>query len=119
MELLQRWIIVQSILYYEMDYNIVSDQVYDKNCYQLVEMIKEHPDVYKETQYYYCMFDFDGSTGFDIRGRLNEHDNNYLTHIASNLKNRGFSNEKDKGLRANNNKKQKDNGRAKTSNKGR
>ena len=28
------------------------------------------------------MYDFDGTTGFDLYDRLNEHDNEYLMNIA-------------------------------------
>ena len=88
MRLLQRWIIVQSILYYEMDFNLVEDSVYDENSNQLMLMIREFPEEYKQTAYYYCMNDFDGNTGFDIRSRLTNKDHEYLTHTATMLKGR-------------------------------
>ena len=86
MELLQRWIIVQSILYYELDYSIVTDKVFDDNCKQLVKMMDKYPKSLKKTSYYYCMHDFDGATGFDLPSRLNEKDSDYLSQIASHLK---------------------------------
>ena len=81
-EALQRWIIVQSIIYYELDNSLVSDQVFDNNARQLVKMQNEHKDEAKQTQYWYLFYDFDGSTGFDLYDRLNKSDKQYLTQIA-------------------------------------
>lgn len=82
MSLLQRRIIVHSILYYECDESVISDKQYDALSKQLVNLMKQSPEQLKRTQYYYCMYDFDGSTGFDLRSRLTTKDNEYLTKIA-------------------------------------
>ena len=34
------------------------------------------------TDYWYCMYDFDGSTGFHLYDRLTKYDKRYLTKIA-------------------------------------
>ena len=83
---LQRRIIVYSIMYYEHDESCVSDAYYDGLSRQLVALqkacdIKE----FKKSAYYYAMYDFDGSTGFDIPSRLTKHDREYLTNIASHV----------------------------------
>lgn len=39
-------------------------------------------DIKNNTQYGYIMYDFDGTTGFDLYSRLNEHDKKYLISIA-------------------------------------
>lgn len=83
-ECLQRWIIVHSILYYELDNPLVSDMIFDGNCKHLVNLMAEYDDI-KNTEYGYCMWDFDGSTGFDLYSRLNDHDKEYLMHIAKRL----------------------------------
>lgn len=77
---LQRKIIVNSIAYYELDNPVLSDKQYDELCRQLVSLQKT-VDI-SNTQYGYCFQDFDGSTGFDLYGRLNEYDRTYLKHIA-------------------------------------
>lgn len=81
---LQRRIIVYSIMYYENDESCVSDSEYDSMSRQLAAMQKQasEEDLEKST-YYYAMFDFDGSTGFDIPSRLTKQDYNYLKHIAN------------------------------------
>ena len=82
---LQRWILVHSILYYEMDTSVVEDKVFDANARQLVKMQAEHPEDAEESQYWCVFFDFDGSTGFDLPYRLTNDDKQYLKHIASHV----------------------------------
>jgi hypothetical protein len=80
---LQRRIIVYSIVYYELGGSVVTDQQYDAISRQLVQMQKDVPESeFKKSMYYYAMYDFDGSTGFDIPSRLTPHDRDYLTKIA-------------------------------------
>lgn len=80
---LQRRVIVYSIMYYELSESCVSDKQFDAIAYQLVDLQKQDPESHKQSQYYYAMYDFDGSTGFDIPCRLTEHDREYLTQIAA------------------------------------
>ena len=77
---LQRRIILNSIAYYELDSPQITDREYDELSKQLVEL-QSDIDI-SETQYAYCMYDFDGSTGFDLYERLNEQDKEYLMKIA-------------------------------------
>lgn len=86
MSYLQRRIIVYSIMYYEQNESCVSDSYYDSVSKQLVDMMRtcDKKDLMK-TAYYYAMYDFDGSTGFDIPSRLTKHDREYLTNIASHI----------------------------------
>lgn len=79
---LQRRIIVYSIMYYELNESVISDTEYDKISKQLVNMQNEAGGILKETQYYYCMYDFDGSTGFDLFYRLTKSDREYLLNMA-------------------------------------
>lgn len=83
---LQRRIIVYSIMYYEQSESCVSDKEYDSISQQLVKLQKtcSRSDFRKST-YFYAMYDFDGSTGFDIPSRLTKHDREYLTSIASHV----------------------------------
>lgn len=77
---LQRKIIISSILYYDFDESPISDREYDSLSKQLVELQKD--DSAKDSQYWYVFNDFDGTTGFDLRDRLNTKDREYLTHLA-------------------------------------
>lgn len=83
---LQRRIIVYSIMYYEMSESCITDKSFDELSHQLVELMNSNPkEVLEQTTYWYAMYDFDGSTGFDIPDRLTESDREYLTTIASHV----------------------------------
>ena len=71
---LERWILIHSIIYYEMDNSIVTDSVFDGNCRQLVELIRTSPESFENSDLYYVFKDFDGSTGFDLYHRLDRID---------------------------------------------
>lgn len=83
---LQRYIIVHSIIYYELNGSVISDKKFDSAARQLVKMQKRmERQKLKKTMYYYCMHDFDGSTGFDLYDRLVPYDKEYLTKIANSI----------------------------------
>lgn len=94
---LQRRIIVYSIMYYEQSESCVSDKEYDSISQQLIKLQKtcSYSDFRKST-YFYAMYDFDGSTGFDIPSRLTKHDREYLTNIASHVYKRWIKNTTEK-----------------------
>ena len=54
---------VHSCIYYEMDYNIVSDKKWDEWAKELVTLQKQHPDIAKEVIWYDAFKDWDASTG--------------------------------------------------------
>lgn len=85
-EHLERRIILYSILYYNHDVSIVSDFDYDDIQKQLYEMIKQFPDEFEKSRYYYCFYDFTGSTGYDIPYRLYPEDRKHLNLIAVMIK---------------------------------
>lgn len=86
---LQRRIIVYSIMYYEMSESCITDKSFDELSHQLVELMNSNPqEVLEQTTYWYAMYDFDGSTGFDIPDRLTKSDREYLTTIASHVQKR-------------------------------
>ena len=55
---------IHSIIYYEMDNNIISDAEWSKRAMELVELQREHPSV--STVFDEAFKDFDGSTGFHL-----------------------------------------------------
>lgn len=83
---LQRKIILNSILYYEFDMSRLSDHFYDDMCKQLVRyqrIYSRRGDIFKDTKYGYVYYDFDGSTGFHLFGRLKPEDKEYLTLLTT------------------------------------
>lgn len=82
---LQRKIILNSILYYEYDMNSLPDNFYDDICRQLVDYQKQYSEIgniFEDSEYGYVYYDFDGSTGYHLYGRLNEDDRKYLDLIT-------------------------------------
>lgn len=69
--LLQQWILVHSALYYELDKPFVSDNSFDENSKQLVELMSKMSREEKEkTRFYYVFRGFEGSTGFYLCSKL-------------------------------------------------
>ena len=79
---LQRRVLIYSIAYYEYSENIVSDMVYDAISKQLVQMQREFPDEAAQSMYWYAMKDFEGSTGFDLVGKLTNKDREWLGKLT-------------------------------------
>lgn len=84
-ELLQRWVIVHSIVYYQMDTSIATDKQFDDNAYQLVELMRSFPQEAKRSRYFYCMNNFNGSTGFDLYSKLKREDADKLWGDATRI----------------------------------
>lgn len=73
-DFLQRFIIVHSYIYYELDNNIISDKRYDEKAKELVGYKNEYPDLWKSSMYYKQFGDdYNGSTGFTLYYDLDEH----------------------------------------------
>ena len=81
---LQRFIIVHSYIYYELNSNVISDKEYDTKAKELVEYKNKYPELWK-TSMYYEQFgdDYDGSTGFDLYHKLNEKQKQIIRCIAN------------------------------------
>ena len=87
-QLLQRWILVQSFAYYELNQNIASDFKYDENAKQLVELMKTHPEEAERSRYNeyfhdYCPADDDAhfTSGFDLLERVRKNDPQLYRYI--------------------------------------
>lgn len=81
LDLLARWILIHSIIYYMLDTNVVEDHVYDNNCKMFVKIAKDK-EALKQCRYEYIMKDFDGSTGFHLFSRLKPEDQHKFLNEA-------------------------------------
>lgn len=80
---LQRYIIVHSYLYYELDHNVISDREYDAKSKELVRYKNEFPELWKTSEYYKQFGDeYNGSTGFTLYHDLDEHQKEIIKSIA-------------------------------------
>ena len=91
-QLLQRWILVQSFAYYELNENIVSDFKYDANAMQLEKLVEEFPEEADRSRYLPYFHDFfetseHSTTGFDLLDRVRKKDPKLykLLHIDASL----------------------------------
>lgn len=86
-DFLQRVVLIHSYLYYEKDTTLWSDKKYDEVVKQLTNIQNKHTTkwIKNKTQYGYCFYDFDGTTGFDLWYRLKQNDKDYISMIAMSL----------------------------------
>jgi NAD-dependent DNA ligase len=80
-QLLQRSILVNSYVYYELNNNLLSDYQYDMNAKQLADLKKQYPEEYKRSSYYSYFRDFCSendnehyTSGFDLLQQVEEKD---------------------------------------------
>lgn len=81
-EWLERHIIVHSIIYYELNENVITDKEFDSCSKQLLKLSREHKEIFRNSEYFYIFSDFDANTGFYIWDRLNKSDKVKLKRIA-------------------------------------
>ncbi len=80
-----RYIIVHSIIYYNLNESVISDKKFDKKAAVLVKLMKKYPEETENSEYYRAIYDFDGSTGFHLYSRLKKSQRKYLTKIAKHV----------------------------------
>lgn len=87
-QLLQRWILVQSFAYYELNENIATDFQYDDNAKQLIRLIKEYPEESKRSRYYDYFYDYcpedeniHYTSGFDLLERVRKTDDELFRYL--------------------------------------
>lgn len=59
-------ILVHSLLYYELDMNLVSDSLWSAWAIELAELQRQHPDIADKVIFADAFKDFDSSSGFDL-----------------------------------------------------
>ena len=83
---LQRYIIVHSYIYYELNNNVISDREYDAKAKELVEYKNDYPELWKNSMYYKQFGDdYNGSTGFTFYRELDEQQKKIIRSIASSI----------------------------------
>lgn len=87
-QLLQRWILVQSYAYYELDSNIASDFDYDANCNQLFELKREHEADWKASRYakIFKKFEPGCTSGFELLSKVKRFDKPLFNNVHADAK---------------------------------
>lgn len=83
-DFLQRYIIVHSYIYYELNNNVISDRKYDEKSKELVSLKNKYPNLWKNS-YYYAQFtdDYNGCTGFTFWHNLDDRQRNVIRTIVN------------------------------------
>ena len=84
-DFLQRYIILHSYIYYELNSNIISDKKYDEKSKELVRYKNEYPELWKKSMYYKQFGDdYNGSTGFTLYHDLDDHQKEIIRSLVPN-----------------------------------
>ena len=62
----RRQVLVHSVIYYELNKNIVTDALWTSWAMELASLQSKYPEIAKECWYAEYFEDFDGSTGFNL-----------------------------------------------------
>lgn len=82
-DFLQRFIILHSYIYYELNNNVISDKKYDEKSKELVGYKNEYPELWKNSMYYKQFGDeYNGATGFTLYHDLNEHQKEIIRSLV-------------------------------------
>ena len=80
-QLLQRSILVNSFVYYELNDNLLPDFKYDANVRQLEDLKRDYPKEFKRSRYYTYFYDYFNETdeshytsGFDLLDKVRKDD---------------------------------------------
>lgn len=82
-DFLQRFIILHSYIYYELNGNVISDRKYDEKARELVTYKNKYPELWK-TSMYYKQFgnEYNGATGFTLYHDLDEHQKKIIRSLV-------------------------------------
>lgn len=64
---LERLILVHAHIYYDLDFNIISDSEYEKFSRELLAIMKQYPKEFKESKYYSYFKDYEGSSMYGTK----------------------------------------------------
>lgn len=76
-------ILVHSLLYYELDFNLISDATWTSWAKELAKLQNDYPDIASQVIFAEAFKDFEGNTGFDLPFKDEQ-----VINIASRLLNR-------------------------------
>lgn len=82
-DFLQRFILVHSYIYYELNNNVISDKFYDAKSKELVKYKNEYPDLWQSSMCYeQFRDDYNGATGFTLFYDLPKSEQEKIRRIA-------------------------------------
>lgn len=86
-DFLQRYIIVHSYIYYELNDNYISDRDYDIKSKELTKYKNDYPELWKNSMYYKQFGDdYNGATGFTLYHSLDDHQKQIIKSIVNSIR---------------------------------
>lgn len=83
---LQRYVLVHSYLYYELDRPVITDKKYDEESTKLLnELFRISERELLKTDYGYAFVDYDGCSGYDLYEKLFPCDQKKIATIANHV----------------------------------
>lgn len=83
---LQRYIIVHSYIYYQLNDNFIADHQYDEKSKLLVKLKERYPEEWRRSQYYRQFGkDYNGATGMGLVESLSDRDMNTINAIVNGM----------------------------------
>lgn len=82
-ELLERWVLVQSFIYYELNSNVSSDFVYDANVNELFRYMEQYPEETEKSRYavYFDALEPGCTSGFMLLDLVRKNDKELYRHL--------------------------------------
>lgn len=82
-DFLQRFIILHSYIYYELNSNLISDKQYDEKARELTDYKNRYPELWKQSMYHMQFGDdYNGATGFTLYHDLDEHQKEIIRSLV-------------------------------------
>lgn len=95
-QLLQRSILVDSYVYYELNENLLADSDYDANTRQLLALKKSNPEAWGKSRYRRYFENFESGTGFDLMYKVRKNPNLFQKIVRDGNLALGLKNERDR-----------------------
>ena len=97
-QLLQRSILVDSYVYYELNENLLADSDYDANTRQLLALKKTNPEAWEKSRYRRYFENFESGTGFDLMYKVRKNPNLFRKIVRDGNLALGLKEERDRSL---------------------
>lgn len=86
-DFLQRYIIVHSFVYYELNDNFISDKEYDAKSKELTQLKEKYPELWKNSMYHKQFGDdYNGATGFTLYHDLDDRQKDIIISIVNGIR---------------------------------
>lgn len=81
---MERWILVHSYVYYQLNENIPTDFDYDMTVNQLFELMADDPEAFHRSRYYHIFENYEPgcTSGFELLEKVKRSDEMLYRHLG-------------------------------------